>query len=89
MTAAASPLVVEGLGKRFEKTVALEGLTFEVRPAELFGLVGPDGAGKTTLFRILTTLLLPDSGSATWCATSGRSVPGWATCRGAFRSTPI
>jgi ABC-type multidrug transport system ATPase subunit len=65
VTTAGSPLVVEHLGKRFERTVALEGLTFEVRPAELFGLVGPDGAGKTTLFRILTTLLLPDTGSAT------------------------
>ena len=65
MSAAEAPLVVEALGKRFEETIALENLTFEVRPAELFGLVGPDGAGKTTLFRILTTLLLPDSGSAT------------------------
>ena len=62
---AATPLVVQGLGKRFETTVALEDVSFEVRPAELFGLIGPDGAGKTTLFRLLTTLLLPDSGSAT------------------------
>jgi ABC-type multidrug transport system ATPase subunit len=65
VSAAASPLVVAGLGKRFEETVALEEVDFEVRPAELFGLVGPDGAGKTTLFRILTTLLVPDRGSAT------------------------
>lgn len=56
---------MDGLGKRFEATVALDGITFDVRPAELFGLVGPDGAGKTTLFRILATLLLPDRGSAT------------------------
>ena len=62
---AATPLVVQGLGKRFETTVALEDVSFEVRPADLFGLIGPDGAGKTTLFRLLTTLLLPDSGSAT------------------------
>jgi ABC-type multidrug transport system ATPase subunit len=56
---------VDGLGKRFEATVALDDVTFDVRPAELFGLIGPDGAGKTTLFRILATLLLPDRGSAT------------------------
>ena len=61
---APSPLVVRELGKRFEAAVALEHVSFEVRPAELFGLVGPDGAGKTTLFRILTTLLVPDGGSA-------------------------
>jgi ABC-type multidrug transport system ATPase subunit len=65
MTAAGPPLRVEGLGKRFEATVALDEVTFDLRPAELFGLVGPDGAGKTTLFRILATLLLPDRGSAT------------------------
>lgn len=58
------PLVVQGLSKRFAQTVALEDVSFEVRPGELFGLVGPDGAGKTTLFRILTTLLVPDGGSA-------------------------
>ena len=62
---APSPLVVSGLTKRFAETVALDDVSLEVRPAELFGLVGPDGGGKTTLFRILTTLLLPDGGSAT------------------------
>lgn len=46
------------------RTVALDALSFTVAPGELFGIVGPDGAGKTTLFRILTTLLLPESGSA-------------------------
>jgi ABC-2 type transport system ATP-binding protein len=44
---------------------ALKDITFTVDPGELFGIIGPDGAGKTTLFRILTTLLLPDKGSAT------------------------
>ena len=57
-------VVVSGLHKKFGKVAALEDLSFSVSPGELFGLVGPDGAGKTTLFRILTTLLLPDSGSA-------------------------
>ncbi len=43
---------------------ALKKITFDVQKGELYGLIGPDGAGKTTLFRILTTLLLPDSGTA-------------------------
>ncbi|MBL7850460.1 MAG: ABC transporter ATP-binding protein [Cyclobacteriaceae bacterium] len=47
-----------------EKVSAVKDVTFTVGKGELFGLVGPDGAGKTTLFRILTTLLLADSGSA-------------------------
>ena len=60
-----SAVVVAGVSKRFGETVALDGISFEADEGELFGLVGPDGAGKTTLFRILTTLQLPDSGSAT------------------------
>ena len=47
------------------KSPAVDSISFEVAEGELFGLVGPDGAGKTTLFRMLTTLLLPDTGSAT------------------------
>jgi ABC-type multidrug transport system ATPase subunit len=58
------PVVVNGLTKRFGSTVALDNVSLEVQHAEVFGLLGPDGGGKTTLFRILTTLLLPDSGSA-------------------------
>jgi len=53
------------VGKRFGDVVALQDVSFDVRGGELFGLVGPDGAGKTTLFRILTTLLVPDGGAAT------------------------
>ena len=61
-----SPIVsVSDVGKSFGSTQALKGVTFEVAPGELFGLIGPDGAGKTTLFRILTTLIVPDSGTAT------------------------
>jgi ABC-2 type transport system ATP-binding protein len=55
---------VRGLVKHFGRTTALDDVSFDVRPGELFGFVGPDGAGKTTLFRILTTLLLPDAGAA-------------------------
>ncbi|HEV8498482.1 MAG TPA: ABC transporter ATP-binding protein [Gemmatimonadaceae bacterium] len=54
----------ERLTKRFEETVALDNVSFTIAPGELFGFIGPDGAGKTTLFRILATLLLPDGGSA-------------------------
>lgn len=48
-------------------TVAVDDCSFAVDEGEIFGLIGPDGAGKTTIFRILTTLLLPDSGSANVC----------------------
>lgn len=54
----------EGLVKSYGKTTALRNLTFGVRSGEIFGLIGPDGSGKTTLFRILTTLLLADNGNA-------------------------
>jgi ABC-2 type transport system ATP-binding protein len=52
-----------GICKSFGTTTALENITFKVDESEIFGFIGPDGAGKTTLFRILTTLLLPDAGS--------------------------
>lgn len=53
----------DGAG-RTDKVRALRGVSFEVRPGEIYGIIGPDGAGKTTLFRILTTLMLPDGGTA-------------------------
>ncbi|MPR35184.1 ABC transporter ATP-binding protein [Salmonirosea aquatica] len=46
-------------------TLAVDRVSFSVEKGELFGLIGPDGAGKTSIFRVLTTLLLPDGGSAT------------------------
>ena len=58
-------VVVRDVSRSFGETKALDGVSFDAHHGELFGLVGPDGAGKTTLFRILTTLLLPDSGTAT------------------------
>ena len=56
---------VENLVHRYETRTALNGISFDVRPAELFGLLGPNGSGKTTLFRILSTLMLPTAGRAT------------------------
>lgn len=56
---------VEGISKSYGRVKALADVTFAVNRGEVFGLIGPDGAGKTTLFRILCTLLLPDSGRAT------------------------
>ena len=56
---------VQNISKTFKDKTALKNISFEVKEGELFGLIGPDGAGKTTLFRILTTLLIADSGKAT------------------------
>lgn len=59
-----SSITINGLTKRYDNLKALDGVSFEVGKGELFGLIGPDGAGKTTLFRILTTLIRPDGGFA-------------------------
>ncbi|MEY8849619.1 ABC transporter ATP-binding protein [Psychroserpens sp. XS_ASV72] len=56
---------VSNITKSYGKVTALSDISFDVKPGELFGLIGPDGAGKTTLFRILTTLLIADKGQAT------------------------
>ena len=61
---AGSMVIADALRKTYDGVVALDGLSFEVAAGELFGLIGPDGAGKTTLFRILTTLMRPDAGQA-------------------------
>jgi ABC-2 type transport system ATP-binding protein len=58
-------IVVSDLGKRFGATQAVDRLSFDVQPGEIFGLVGPDGAGKTTTLRMLAGVLSPDAGSAT------------------------
>lgn len=55
---------ITNISKSYKDVKALQNITFDVKPGELFGLIGPDGAGKTTLFRVLTTLLLADEGSA-------------------------
>lgn len=58
-------ITVNHISKSYKNVKALDDISFEVQPNELFGLIGPDGAGKTTLFRILTTLLIANSGTAT------------------------
>ena len=59
-----SAIKVENISKSFGAVKAVEHVSFEVEQGEMFGLIGPDGAGKTTLFRLLTTLLTPDEGRA-------------------------
>ena len=56
---------IQDLTKRYGKLIALDHVSLSVPESSLFGLIGPDGAGKTTLYQILTTLLSPDEGSAT------------------------
>ena len=56
-------VLVQDIARNYGKVKALRGVSFNVDPGEVFGIIGPDGEGKTTLFRILTTLLHADSGS--------------------------
>ncbi|WP_142687256.1 ABC transporter ATP-binding protein [Chitinophaga polysaccharea] len=62
-----SAVTLDHITKTYDegKVLAVDDITLQVEEGELFGLIGPDGAGKTSLFRVLTTLLLPDKGSAT------------------------
>ncbi|RAK03069.1 ABC-type multidrug transport system ATPase subunit [Larkinella arboricola] len=58
-------IIIENVSKSYGEALAVADVSLSIRVGELFGLIGPDGAGKTTLFKILVTLLLPDAGRAT------------------------
>src|SRR5512146_2242911 len=62
--AASSAIEVDDLRHNYDGRTALNGISFKVQHAEIFGLLGPNGSGKTTTFRILSTLMLPSSGRA-------------------------
>lgn len=55
---------INNLTKRYGRLTALDGVSLRVEPGEMFGLIGPDGSGKSSMYRILATLLTPDAGSA-------------------------
>ncbi len=56
-------IIINQITKKYKKHTALDSVSFQIEDGELFGVIGPDGAGKTTLFRIITSLVLPSSGS--------------------------
>jgi ABC-type multidrug transport system ATPase subunit len=58
------PIEIKGISKKFGQTQALGDISFSIEEGELFGLIGPDGAGKSTLFNVLVTLIRPDAGTA-------------------------
>lgn len=60
-----STVTATHIRKKYPRAQALDDVSLDVQEGDIFGIIGPDGAGKTTLFRILTTLILPDEGSAT------------------------
>jgi len=69
------PLAIAGLRKRFGEVQALDGVSFEVRPGEVFGFLGANGAGKTTTMRIVLGLLRADEGTVSWQDRPTRSWP--------------
>jgi ABC-type multidrug transport system ATPase subunit len=58
------PVEITEISKKFGQTQALQNISFSIEEGELFGLIGPDGAGKSTLFNVLVTLIHPDTGTA-------------------------
>lgn len=85
-------LHIQGISKHYGKVTALQEIAFQVSPGEIFGLIGPDGAGKSTLFRILATLLLPDTGDGKMLGfdlkkSTATSAGTSDTCPDAFRFT--
>src|SRR5689334_11593196 len=68
-------LRIDGLRKRFENVQALDGVTFDVRPGEVFGFLGANGAGKTTTMRIVLGFMRADQGQVTWKDRETRTWP--------------
>ena len=68
-------LVVDSITKRFGEIVALDGVSFSAEPGRIFGLLGANGAGKTTMMRIVLDILRADSGSVTWSGRPNTEVP--------------
>ncbi len=69
-------VAVENLTHRYGERVALSGVSFAVNEGEIFGLLGPNGGGKSTLFRILSTLMAPTQGKASICGHDVGREPG-------------
>ncbi|HEX7497799.1 MAG TPA: ATP-binding cassette domain-containing protein [Candidatus Limnocylindrales bacterium] len=68
-------LILDSVSKRFGEVQALEGISLEIKPCEVFGFLGANGAGKTTAMRIVLDILRPDSGTVTWNGTLNSKVP--------------
>lgn len=84
------PLVVEGLVVKYGSKVAVDGLTFHVRPGEVYGLLGPNGAGKTSTIRAILGLVEPYSGSALVYGKSAKTDPVYVKSRvGAVLENPV
>jgi ABC-2 type transport system ATP-binding protein len=68
-------LIIDSVSKRFGEVKALDGISLEIKPGEVFGFLGANGAGKTTAMRIVLDILRPDSGTITWNGTLNSDVP--------------
>src|SRR5664279_6555059 len=68
-------LIIDSMSKSFGAVRALDDISLEVRPGEVFGFLGANGAGKTTAMRIVLDILRPDSGTITWNGTPNSEVP--------------
>jgi len=68
-------LIIDSVSKRFGDVQALEGISLEIKPGEVFGFLGANGAGKTTAMRLVLDILRPDSGTITWNGTLNSEVP--------------
>ena len=88
-----STIEVKNISKTFGKVKALKDVSFSVEKGEIFGLIGPDGAGKTTLFRILASLLLPEGGTVSVDGSDTKSQMkediSWGTCPASSHSIRI